>query len=71
MSSDKEIIVEITHEDLVDMAYPAMVIPILIGKLKAAGIPVIGVLLFQGVKSGTLIQEDDFINCKYIFRWKP
>ena len=65
----KEIVVEISAEDLIDMhsfSYEATII----ARLRTAGIPVIGTLLFQGVSSGTLMQEENIMNNSYIFRWK-
>lgn len=43
-----------------------------VGKLKAAGVPVIGTLLYRGLESGTLHRLDDptdFSKCKYV--WMP
>jgi len=71
MSNDTEIVVEINYEDIIAVKYPVMIESLIIQKLKEAGIPVNGVLLFQGVKSGILSQEENIMNRSYIFRWKP
>ncbi len=68
-TESKEIVVEITAEEIMYMSHNFLGQTI-INKLKAAGIPIIGILLFQGVSSGTLIQERNFVNDSYIFRWK-
>ena len=43
-----------------------------IGKLKAAGVPIDGMFMYQGLKSGTLSRLDDpedFGAC--VYRWTP
>ena len=65
----KEIVVEINAKDLIDIhsfSYEATII----ARLRTAGIPVIGNLLFQGVSNGTLAQEENIMNNSYLFRWK-
>lgn len=44
----------------------------IVGKLKEAGVPVYGNLIFRGIKSGTITRYNDptdFNKCKYI--WTP
>lgn len=65
----KEIIVEIRAEDLITMHHFTTE-GYIIKKLKDAGIPIIGILLFHGVSHGTLYQEENILNNSYIFRWK-
>jgi len=67
----KEIIVEITRSELIGLRHPHTYQSMLINKLKDAGIPVEGVLIFNGVKTGKLIQEENLEKASYIFRWKP
>lgn len=40
-----------------------------IGKLRAAGIPIRGILVFKGIKKGILTRCDSFENCNMRFVW--
>lgn len=43
-----------------------------LGKLKSAGMPLLGFFRFQGVERGTLIRTDDFEDYgATIYRWQP
>jgi hypothetical protein len=67
----EEIVVEIMLEEVEDFSPYCMTQTMILGRLKKAGIPVRGILFFDGVESGTLEQEEDFQRNSYIFRWKP
>ena len=41
----------------------------IVGKLRAAGIPVIGVLLFRGLKKGTLTRTNDYETNNMVYTW--
>jgi hypothetical protein len=66
--------VKIRIEDYPDgwVANPAMLEAWVVGKLKDAGVPVEGTLVFRGIKEGTLHRLDDpkdFDVTKYV--WVP
>lgn len=42
-----------------------------VGKLRAAGVPVIGVLAYRGIRHGTLTRTDDTNTGETIYRWRP
>jgi len=65
----KEIVVEVYAEEIMSIN-PILLNYSILKKLKDAGIPIIGLLLFQGVSTGILMQEENFVNNSYIFRWK-
>ena len=66
----EKITVEITHSEL--LKWPSGGFEaVAIAKLKKAGIPIRGALVFGGVESGTLIKDEDFRTKRIIYTWRP
>lgn len=66
----KKIEVRFSYEELCAMNFSYQVYPYVINKLRIAGIPVQGLLIFNGVSRGTLTQIDDIENMEYVFIWR-
>jgi len=67
----KEITVRIPYDEIVDKTFSPGFDTYVIGKLKKAGIPVLGVLIFRGVIRGVYKYWQEFDTMDYIFKWKP
>ena len=65
------ITVEINEHDLVNLPHLDMVETYIVGKLKKAGIPIIGCLLFGGLRSGTLKVAKSCEKMSTIYTWSP
>jgi len=72
MAERERIEVEISATESMKIRNELMWESYVVGKLKAAGVPIIGTLLYGGLESGTLYRLDDpcdFDKCKYV--WVP
>lgn len=64
--TNNNIKVKVFRSELITMLYP---VPYIIQKLKDADIPVLGILLFAGIKNGILEREESYEDDSYIFTW--
>lgn len=62
--------VEIFKREIVDFPLGKNIDCFFLGKLKAHGIPVEGVLLLRGVESGTLTKCENIENDSVVFTWE-
>jgi len=75
--NNKEIIVKIYDYEFENICandgipYADLMEAQIISKLRHVGVPIKGVLLFQGIKEGTLEVYYDCVEMATIYKWRP
>ena len=66
----KEIEVRFSPSEVIKCSSEWQFLWMCLGKLREAGIPIKGVFVFRGIKSGVLTRTNDYESGDIVFSWK-